>query len=382
MAVYLIGFALSILLIAYAEKKRLPVFLGLSFLALLIPCLIAGLREQSVGTDVLVYVKPMTEAALSAKNLDQFFDGYWFAQWRNLYVQDYEVGFSMLVYLVARVTRSLPAVLFSIQALMVVPVYIALARNRKDFPVWLGMLLYYFLFFNATLNMMRQWNAMALLLLAFQLLRERKVWLTAILVVIAFFFHKTAIVALPVFMLFWFLWIIRHTRFVQGNLQLQGATIVTALLFFLAVFALMNLSLLLKVLSLVGMGQYSNYLQGNDIQLMASQIVLRLPLLIVLFWCFRSMCRTDSATPFYASVVLLDLVVSQLVSIDDNALRISAYLSMYNILWVPSAYHSCKKGMKRTLVTLLVIAYAVFYWYYTYILQGRHMTYPYVFGPW
>lgn len=379
MAVYLIGFALSILLIAYAEKKRLPVFLGISVIALLIPCLIAGLRQQNIGTDVMVYVKPLTTAAISAEDLSQYFDSYWFLDWRNMYAQDYELGFSLLVYLVAKLTRSLGAVLFAIQAFMVVPVYIALARNRKEFPVWLGMLIYYFLFYNATLNMMRQWVAMAFLLLAFQMLRERKLWLTVVLVVVAFFFHDTAIVALPVFMLFWFLWLIRHTRLVQSNLHLQGATIVTGLLVIVATVAILNLPLILKLLSLVGFDQYSGYLQGNEMRLMPGQIIMRLPLLAALLLCWRPLCRTDSATPFYMATVLLDIVLSQLVSVDENALRIGMYLSMYTILWIPSAYRACPKGLSRTALTVLVIGYAVFYWYYTYALQMRHQTVPYQF---
>ena len=91
MAVYMIGFALSVGLIAFSEKKRLPVFLTCSFFALLIPCLIAGFRAQHIGTDVLVYVKPLTESAICADNLRDYFNSYWFRDWRNLYVQYYEL---------------------------------------------------------------------------------------------------------------------------------------------------------------------------------------------------------------------------------------------------------------------------------------------------
>ena len=101
MAVYLIGFALSLGLIAFGEKKRLPVFLAFSAAALLIPCLIAGLRAPQVGTDVMVYVRPLTRAAISSNSIGEFFSSYWFADWRNLYVQNYEIGFSLLVYVVA-----------------------------------------------------------------------------------------------------------------------------------------------------------------------------------------------------------------------------------------------------------------------------------------
>ena len=58
MAVYLMGFALSGALIALAQKRRTWVFVLLSVLALLIPCLIAALRAQHIGTDQIPWSMP------------------------------------------------------------------------------------------------------------------------------------------------------------------------------------------------------------------------------------------------------------------------------------------------------------------------------------
>ena len=379
MAVYLVSFALSILLIAFGEKKRLPVFLGISAIALLIPCLVAGLRDLSIGTDVLVYVKPMTNAAYASKNIFHFFDGYWFAQWRNLYVQDYEIGFSLVVYLVSKLTHSLGAVLFVIEALMVVPIYIALARNRKNFPVWLGMLVFYLLFYNATLNMMRQWIAMSFLLLSFQMLRERRFLLTGLFLMIGILFHTTAIMGIPLYLLYWVLWLVRRKQFVHHNLQIECSTVVSLLLMLLAVVMIRNLPVILKLLSAIGLGAYGSYLEGNDIGLMLGQIVLRLPLLGILMLNWRQFRRKDPSAAFYLCVVLVDIVLSQLVSVDDNALRISSYLMLFSIMWIPSVSVASPSKPKRVLTTALVIVFALFYWYYTYVLTMRHSTYPYFF---
>lgn len=380
MAVYLIGFALSVLLIAYGEKKRLPVFLGVSFFALLIPCLIAGLRAQNIGTDVLVYVKPLTGAAISAENLQEFFDGYWFASWRNLYVQDYEIGFSMLVYVVAKLTRSLGAVLFAIQAVMILPIYAALARDRKNIPVWLGMLMYYLLFYNTTLNLMRQWAAMAVLLLAFRMLLEKKWVSMAALCLLAMLFHNTAVLAVPIFAIFALLRWVRYTRVDHNNLRLQASSVITGIIFLVALVAILNLSLVLKLLSGVGLGQYSNYLQGEQMSLSLGQIIWQLPLILALAVNWKDLCLTDDAAPFYMAMALLTMVLSQLVSVDVNALRIASYFSMYCILWAPAAYRASRPGSKRILITLLLIVYGLAYWYYNYVLQGRNETIPYSFG--
>lgn len=379
MAVYMIGFALCLGLIAYSEKKRLPVFLAFSVAALLIPCLLAGLRAQNVGTDVMVYVKPLTQSAISADGLQEFFSSYWFADWRNLYAMNYDIGFSLVVYLTAKLTHSLPAVLFTIQALMVVPVYIAIARNRDKIPVWIGMAIYLLLFFNSTLNMMRQWVAMAFLLLAFQMFLEKKGLLTVILTVVAFTFHSTAVVAIPVYLLYWLLWLPKDRCLQQGNLRVRVSTVLAVLIFFVGIVAILNLPLVIKLVSMVGFSQFNNYLDGGQVSLMLGQVVLRLPLFLLLILCWKEMQKKWSMTTFFLCMLFLDLVAAHLVSVDVNALRISFYFSLYSILWIPAAIGSCQNKQKRIFLSVLVVAYGLFYWYYTYVLQLRHETYPYHF---
>ncbi len=381
MLIYLLCFTVSILLIAYAQNKRRLVFWSLSALALLIPCLLAAMRAQSVGTDVTVYVKPLTTVALAAKDLEEYFDGYWYSVWHNIYVQDYELGFSLLVYVVAKLTHSLGAVLFCIEALMIVPVYIALARNRKELPLWLGMLVFFLLYYNPTLNLMRQWIAMAFLLLSFQMLRERKLWLTVLFVAVAFLFHTTALIALPLFLLFWFFRLVRRSRFCQSNLTVRASSVVTGVLLLICILAVLNLSPITKLLSTLGLGYYNNYLTSDSIYLMPAQIIMRLPLLIVLLCSWKDLCHADGSAPFYMAMVLLDLVISQLSSVEPNAMRIGSYMAMYSIMWVPSAYRTWRPGFKRTVLTVLVIGYCLFYWYYNYVLSGRNQTVPYAFAP-
>lgn len=379
MAVYLIGFALSVALIAFGERKRLPVFLAFSIAALLIPCLIAGLRAPQVGTDVMVYVRPLTRAAISSNSIEEFFGSYWFAEWRNLYVREYDIGFSLLVYIVSKLTHNLAAVLFAIQAVITIPIYVAVARNRKHLPVWLGMAVFYLLFFNSTLNMMRQWAAMGFLLLSFQMLTEKKYWLTALLGVIAFFFHSTAIIVLPVYCIYWFLSLFRRDRLVLGRLQMRVSSLLVAILFLVGILAILNLPLIIKLMSLVGLDRFNSYLEGDQMTFMVNQIILRVPLFLLFAVCWRDMQRLHRTTPFFMAMLILDIVSSQLVSVDINAIRIGYYFSVYSILWLPSLSVSSCSRTKRVFLTVLILGYGLFYWYYAHVYTMRHETYPYAF---
>lgn len=381
MVVYLIGFAASLILIAMTEKKRTRIFVIASAIALLIPCLIAGLRAQTIGTDVMVYVKPLTQAAIMADDLNDYFNSYWYASWRNLYAMDYDIGFSLLVYVVAQLTDSLGAVLFAIQACMILPIYLALTRTRKQFPVWLGMLVYYFLSYNCTLNMMRQWVAMGFLLLAFQILTEKKLCLTLLLTAVACMFHSTALIALPLYLIYWALNFLHGKRLVHNNFQIGAPMVVVMCLNVIAVAALFCLPLIVKVLSAVGLEHFNSYLVGNELRLMTNQIVLRIPFFLLLLLNWKDLTNQSKLAPFFLCMLLFDTVAAQLLSVDDMAFRIASYFSLYSILWLPRVCACNQQPLAQRFSTVFLVVYCVFYWYYNYVYSMRHGTYPYVFAP-
>ena len=380
MAVYLIGFALSAALIALAQKRRTWVFVLLSVLALLIPCLIAALRAQHIGTDTMVYAKPMTEAAIVADGWGDYYGSYWYQVWRNMYVRDFEPGFTALVYVVAKLFRNLSSVLFVLQALTVVPIYLALCRDRKQFPVWLGMLVYYLLFFNSTLNMMRQWVAMAFLILAMTRLLDKKMVSTGILTLCACLFHTSALIAVPIYAVYWVVWLPRKTLLVHNNLRIGGSALTAGLFFLVGIVAILNLGLIIRLLGAVGLSRFSGYLKGEEMALMANQIIMRLPLLGILAIGWKDLRAKDYPAPFFLATLLLDMVAAQLVSVDVNAIRVGLYFSMYTVLWAPALFRACRSTPKRVLIAGLLIGYCLFYWYFTYVLNLRHATYPYAFA--
>ena len=378
MAVYLLGFGLSLLLMALAQKKKAGLFWTFSALALLIPCLIAGLRARQVGTDVMVYVKQLTQGAIISDDLGDYFRTYWFHSWKNFYVKDYDLGFSLLVYVVARLTNNLGCVLFVIQAVMAVPIYIALSRNRRSLPVWVGMLVYYLMFFNSSLNIMRQWAAMSLLLLAFQMLTEKKLGRTAVFTVLAFCFHSTAIIAIPLYGIYWLLQRLNGIELAHNRLRISAPMMVVMAMGFLSVVALFCMPLILKILALVGLSKFNNYLEGNQMGIVFGQILWRVPLFGLMALNWRDLKRSCNCAPFFFAMLIFDTVASQLVSIDAMAYRVSNYFALYSILWLPRVCSCHRNRGVRVLSTVILAGFLLVYWYYMYVLQLRHETYPYM----
>lgn len=380
MVIYLLAFAISTILIAIAEKQKTKYFILLSFVAVLIPCLLAGFRAADVGTDVTVYLKQLTHAAISSEDISQYFKSYWFYSWRNMYIKDYDIGFSLLVYFVAKLTSSMVAVQFAVSAVILVPIYIALAKGRKNHPVWLGMLVFYLYFYNTTLNMMRQWAAMAFLLLAFRYLVEKKWGLVALFSAIAMLFHSSALIVVIIYLIYGCLCVARRWRFAQNDIHLSGEMVLMLLITAVTFVAILNLDLVIKLMAAVGVGRFSNYLEGGQLQLLVGQIVLRLPVLLLLVINWKDFRKASPQATFYLGMMLLDMVLSQLISVDVYAFRIGYYFSIYFVLAAPAMYAAIPSRTRRTVTTVALVVYCLFYWYYNYVLQLRHETYPYIFA--
>ena len=379
MLVYWLTFLVSLLLIGLTEKKHKTVFAIAGTVAVLIPCLLAALRADCIGTDIGVYVRPMFENARNAESFSDYWNSSWFSQWHYKYVYEHEFGFSALLYVVTRLTGNMGWVLFFIQAFTVVPIFAALAVNRKNAPVWPGMMVYYLLYYNSTLNMMRQWMAMAVLLLAFQMLLRKKYWSCLLLFFLAFSFHYSSLIFLPIVCVWWFLGRFRRRTLAEGSVRVSTKTMMVILIFVLGVLVLMNLKLILQLVVKLGLDRFTNYLKGDALSIMIGQILLRLPIIAITVFSWKRLRKATPEAAFFLAMLLLDLLAAQIVSIAKYALRISYFFACFSVLLVPYLFKYQKSRFEKTAVTIGLTGFYALYWVYFYVYTGAHETYPYYF---
>ena len=74
MIVYIVSFCLSCFLLKLSEsyKKTKGISMVCTFLAIIIPCLVAGLRLYLIGTDTNGYVKPMFRLAIGEESYKRY----------------------------------------------------------------------------------------------------------------------------------------------------------------------------------------------------------------------------------------------------------------------------------------------------------------------
>jgi hypothetical protein len=159
-------------------------------LAILIPCLIAGFRANQVGVDVEVYIVPSVEKAFYCNS---FFDVCSVLNMGNEYF------YMFLVYICTRFSSDCGLLLFMIQFFTIVPIALAVMELRKEISISIAMCVYFFYFYNNSLNMMRQSVCAAFILLGsvYLIKKEAKINLkTLICFLLAFLFHNSAIIGI------------------------------------------------------------------------------------------------------------------------------------------------------------------------------------------
>ncbi len=381
MWIYLSVFVLSCLLIKIATStndKR--IFYLFSVIGILLPCVFAGVRANTIGTDVRVYVEPMVEAAKQSTNIADFFTKRWYVSWRYKSPKDYEIGYTLIVYFITKVFNSLPTVLFVIHLLILIPLYEGLLYFKEKISVWFGLLVFYLLYFNLSLNMMRQWIAMAILLYALRYLIKNDVKKYAAAVVIGMLFHTSAIIGVMIYFIF------RYTTRQQcvskyykiGNYVVDASINKAFVILIIGMFILMGLNIVILLARLVGLSDYIYYISGS-IYFVPNQLLVRVPIAILFLLSYRRVVNQDELAPFWLSMIFLDLVSSQLTSISAYSFRISTLFSEYVIISVPSMIASVpRKGGMRTLMYLILLCYLIFYWWYFYVYIGNHATVPYI----
>lgn len=158
-----------------------------AFIGIILLCLFAGLRAQDVGVDTSGYPVNFMRIASSSSTYSNFVS--------NCPDLSNEPIGSLLVYLCSKITKKTWLLLFFYQFLTVTPVYFASLHLKKYISIVDSMAVYLFIFFNNSLNMMRQSVGCAFILYGLSsLLEEKKINVKFVIsFVIAALFHRSSI---------------------------------------------------------------------------------------------------------------------------------------------------------------------------------------------
>lgn len=385
--IYLLCFGGSLLLAYFATKvtdRRQKILLLIASAAL--PILLAGLRDYSVGIDVENYYSNLRRywpKAVSSDSLWAYMK-YFISLGRG------EPLFALFIGIIAQVTGSFRVFLFMAHAAIVSCVYVGAFRMKKHADPLLVLALFYLLFFSHSLNIIRQYMAMALIFAFLQDIEERKFWRYSMVVVIAALIHSTALLAFGALLVYAVMYadyqvggykIGKYTlgKKITPTLKQRQIFIAAALGFAVLIFKpLCQLMIHIGVLS----DKYNFYMVSASRSYAGIVTILLVAELMALYVFRRQAKRTDSFMEFFVMCSICYLILQQLTAVIVFGKRIAAYYSLQNLVTIGILDRSFEPYDKRTrwIVRGALITVALGYWWYFYVLRNASETIPYLFG--
>lgn len=369
MVTYIIVFIISCILAKIAsvfyinrEKKNKIFFLLISFFVILIPALLAGLRGRNVGTDVNSYIMPGISHSIKATSLKAF-----------LKTDDLELIFGSFIYFVANNFENAKfIILFFIEFIILLLVYSELIRKADKFPTWLGLFIFYFVFYNATLNAMRQYIAIAIVFFSSRYIEKKKIIKFLICIILALGFHKSSILCISFYPLY---------HLFKDNKRKKLKIILVFLLILLLCFYNKLLQFFTNQINLLPEKYYERYsLNINDFDFQEVETSYRVIFLTCICFCYKKICKSFSGNSAYIYLLFLDFIFIQLGCFSRQAYRISLYFGIHILQIYPQLLgaNKIKNDFNSKFYFLLIISVSVAYWLYISIISNANETYPYV----
>lgn len=360
-----LNFRLAYLLRKYKTIKILFVLIGL-----LLPCVLAGARDNTIGTDVLVYGDAYLNYAQRYNSLSSFM---------NFDYLGGEPLFKILSYVSAHYFGQF-GYYFTLEFACVLPIYATFVCRGWERYSWLGMLIYYLCFYSFSLNLLRQSIAMSIIFWSYNYIVERKPIKFCVSVVIAAGFHLTAAIMLLLYPIHRMVTYVQDkdsknffSRFIGPYRKLIYALIILMCVVLLFLYS----SLLPAIIALTGRfeGQLE-FLSGGISIYWPYWLIMSLPIFL-LFSRYNVRRSMDEEYSFLYLMFALSIILFQVIGINSESYRISLYFMQFLIILMVKSgcteYQTSRIILERWCILIFLGAYYVYF----FIIALFNHVYPY-----
>ena len=364
MLIYFITFFLSFFFIYIANKykTKIPKFIYyiLVLIGLIIPSLLAGFRALGVGTDTKGYINYTFYNCLNINSISELI--------QYIKTADIEPLYIVFDFIITRFTTSVNVSYFFIEFLILLFIYIACTKLKDTNKISFSYLLFLILFFNRSLNMCRQTIAISIMLISLKYIFERKLYKFLILFIIAFLFHKTAIVLLP----FYFFYDLFNS---PGKKALLGKMIFLTL-FFIAIILYKQI-LMIFINAGILENKYLYYINNLTSNISSFDTTIKIITGLIILFFSNYMKKHENNCNYYIMNYIIGLFLLILGIYFGYGQRLAYYFEYQIIFLLPELVSICYKKVDKFFVAMLIIILSLFYSYVCYQVFGWDETVPY-----
>lgn len=390
MAIYISAILLSLILILitnsiFVEQHSFGYYL-FSIISLLPTTVIAGIRDLTVGTDIRHYITPNFSAAQSYHSLFDYIS--YVNNIKTAYVDTVnhtEMGYSVLVYVIAKVSANPMWLLFTLQAITVISIYVGLNilhRKNNQISVTFGMLVYYTIFYGPSLNIMRQSLAASLVFLSFTLLYKKLFIRSFITILVASQFHLSSLIGIVVFIIYI---LVQRRKKNKFTFNLPSSVYVMILFFIVLVAGPLIFKALQYTVSQISLLQkYSSsldYTGGYSISGTLLFVISDLVLFIILNIAEKVQKsqifdKEDNLSYLFFITTLFTAFFFGMYSFQNVVPRLGIFFSIFRVA-AYSYYISKIKALDLRIVSSIIVILLLFVIFFKVTLSGSGEIFPY-----
>ena len=359
----------QVLSIAFGKKKSISFYLCAA-IGLLLPSLLAGLSDSSIGTDVELY------------------GNYWFIYagkykfipyMKMASEQSIGLVYALLNYLVSIVTDDTRVFYFVLSLVETTLVYFGIRGFKDKISIAFGMFCYYTIFYNNSLNLLRQMLAVSIVCYSYQFLLKNRYVLFSVLAVLAVMSHSSAIFVIV--LLFGWLYLKRHESKTETYF-------VNLILFVVILFIMLTYQTFLKFMIShhILSERYFTYLQETIVGGRMIRLGFWSALAVLAYIAFRQMINYDVRNKFLISCITMSCAFSFVMFMGNvYAIRMAYYFDGAAIILIPMIPKIYKLEIDNVrkmkyLPYLLLGVVLIARWYLEYVHSLNGETYPYRFA--
>ena len=344
MFIYLTIFFFAIILSCISQRTKKPLSILTYMIAALPMIIVAGCRDIEIGSDTCAY--PL-----------QVYDDRFYYSFNVL--SSIEPLYSFLGYFTYLIKGDFSTLLLITHILIIGCFFCGFWRLRKEVPLWMSTFLFCFLFYNTSLQISRQSIALGVVFLGFSYLKERKLLIYIISVLIGFLFHKSALAAL----------------FIIPFIYLKEKIALQQFILFGVVASLVLFSYFLSSLVAFQMfDKYEAYAEGGNFEgkLSYSELLLRILFIYYLLVGAKLKFSSPQVLMFLTEFFL------NLLQIRSRFLgRTGYYMYILYFWYIPFNLSNKIRSKNYILCRFFIFTFVFFYWWYVYIEKNAGHTYPY-----
>lgn len=351
MTPYFIFLIISLLLayLAYRRQRTHFIFIILLYTAL---SLFAGLRSAEVGTDTSGYARGFEDLFYLDEQVEN--EGSFLTE---------EPGFYYLQKWLGQVSNEYYVLLTGIALVFCFFVMLSIGKQSRmpilSFFVFITLGYYTFVF-----NAARQGIAMSIYMISIPYIIERKFWKYTFVVLFAALFHKSIVIAIPLY----FFFTIRFSP-ISIVLALIGGVVIS-----ISLPALLNYGATLET-------RYALYSEGNAT---GGYLLTAFYVVLTLFFALQRKTIKEEALPVfdvYLNMLIVGSAVYLIVTITGayvELTRFAAYFQISSVFLWPMLITDRSKPLPRQLLVLALLGHLGFF--AIFLTKMANLT-PYMFNP-